>query len=282
MKNLHILPTDKPSRLTKVIDHRIEEFRFNSDFYQKIKFTETNQEYLPQNIYITSDEEIKVGDWMIRANEQPIKVTKDFFWDFGVRYYKITLTTDQSLDGVQAIDNEFLEWFVKNPSCEEVKINTLLHKNYFGFDKDLRIYKIIIPKEEPKERLKKVLGLKHPKQETLSTKLHIGEVVDDSYPEAFRKQETLEEAAERFVEAKQFRTEEKDKSRRYCFIQGAKWQQEQDRWKTVFEETPPSNIELLAESPDGTVHLTGWRAGYQIFSCQAKSESSDGWKWKTI
>ena len=27
----------------------------------------------------------------------------------------------------------------------------------------------------------------------LSTKLHIGEIVDESYPEAFRKQETLEE-----------------------------------------------------------------------------------------
>jgi hypothetical protein len=40
-------------------------------------------------------------------------------------------------------------------------------------------YKIIIPKE------------------TLSTKLHIGEVVDESYPEAFRKQETLEDAAKR-------------------------------------------------------------------------------------
>ena len=43
------------------------------------------------------------------------------------------------------------------------------------------------------------------------------------------KQETLEEAAEIFVESKQFRTEQKDKSRRYCFIQGAKWQQEQER-----------------------------------------------------
>ena len=40
------------------------------------------------------------------------------------------------------------------------------------------------------------------------------------------EKETLEEAAEIFVETKQFRTEQKDKSRRYCFIQGAKWQQE--------------------------------------------------------
>ena len=56
----------------------------------------------------------------------------------------------------------------------------------------------------------------------------------------------------------------------------------ENKWKSVFEEIPPSNIELLAESPDGLVHLTDWRDGYQIFSCQCKSESSRGWKWKAI
>jgi hypothetical protein len=37
-------------------------------------------------------------------------------------YKKIILTTDQDLikDGVQAIDDEFLEWFVSNPSCEYI------------------------------------------------------------------------------------------------------------------------------------------------------------------
>jgi hypothetical protein len=63
---------------------------------------------------------------------------------------------------------------------------------------------------------------------------------------------------------------------------GAKWQQEQDRWKTVLEETPPSNIELLVQSPEGIVHLSSWRESYNIFSCQDKSESSSDWKWKTI
>jgi hypothetical protein len=80
--------------------------------------------HIIQNIYITSDEEIKDGDWMIRDNEQPIKVRKDFFWDFGVRYYKIILTTDKDLikDGVQSINDEFLQWFVKNPSCDKVEV----------------------------------------------------------------------------------------------------------------------------------------------------------------
>ncbi len=66
------------------------------------------------------------------------------------------------------------------------------------------------------------------------------------------------------------------------FTEGAKWQQEQDRWKTVLEETPPSNIELLVQSPEGIVHLSSWRESYNIFSCQVKSESSSDWKWKTI
>ena len=104
-----------------------------------------------ENIYITNDEEIKEGDWMIRGNEQPIKVTKDFFWDFGVRYYKIILTTDQDLikDGVQAINDEFLEWFIKNPSCQEVDINIDFG---VGLDISINFYKIIIPKEEPKQQ----------------------------------------------------------------------------------------------------------------------------------
>ena len=32
-------------------------------------------------------------------------------------------------NGVQAIDDKFLEWFVKNPSCEEVEIKSLLSDN---------------------------------------------------------------------------------------------------------------------------------------------------------
>jgi hypothetical protein len=49
------------------------------------------------------------------------------------------------------------------------------------------------------------------KQERLSTKLHIGEVVDESYPEAFRKQETLEEAYEAFKKTDVYINEIKQK-----------------------------------------------------------------------
>jgi hypothetical protein len=149
MRNIHVIPTEKPSRLwmTKLGN------------LARCHDTQPIKESLGNNIniYITSDEEIKEGDWMIRGNEQPIKVTKDFFWDFGVRYYKIILTTDQDLikDGVQAIDDEFLEWFVKNPSCESVEVLTDAYTMQEIFELKLQNgvfkYKIIIPKEEPKQ-----------------------------------------------------------------------------------------------------------------------------------
>jgi hypothetical protein len=140
MKNLFLLPTDKPSRL----------FKFANELHLD---TIPKEYYKKYQLYITSDEEIKEGDWMIRGNEQPIKVTKDFFWDFGVRYYKIILTTDLSLDGVQAIDDYFLEWFVENPSCENVEVDcwNIRTKNKVVYEPSLKEYEIIIPQEESKE-----------------------------------------------------------------------------------------------------------------------------------
>jgi hypothetical protein len=91
---------------------------------------------------------------MIRGNEQPTLVTHNFFWDFGVRYYKIILTTDPTLiaDGVQAIDDEFLEWFVKNPSYESVEVEKDQYIDKTISDTEVFTdYIIIIPKEEPKQ-----------------------------------------------------------------------------------------------------------------------------------
>jgi hypothetical protein len=100
-------------------------------------------------------------------------------------YQKIILTTDKDLtkDGVQSIDDEFLEWFVKNPSWEEVEVEKtfvtnsgLGYQEYAVLDSNFKVieinakipqtsyylgkvtilntyeyvitYKIIIPKEE--------------------------------------------------------------------------------------------------------------------------------------
>jgi hypothetical protein len=111
MKHIHVLPTDKPSRLFKSFG------KLNiGDYITKRE----NLQVTNQHIYITSDEEIKEGDW-IKWGEAIYKANKTYIPPFK----KIILTTDQDLikDGVQAIDDEFLEWFVKNPSCEYVEVN---------------------------------------------------------------------------------------------------------------------------------------------------------------
>lgn len=66
---------------------------------------------------------------------------------------KIILTTDFDLikDDVQAINNEFLEWFAKNPMCE--------HVQHYTVDKSTTLntiikYELIIPKEELKYNMK--------------------------------------------------------------------------------------------------------------------------------
>lgn len=151
-RNIHILPTDKPSRLwTNNLRRRLELDEFPSQHPTNIA----------KNNYITSDEEIAVGDWCYSTKNKLVKKCINPIPELEkeLGFKKIILTTDLDLikDGVQAIDDEFLEWFVKNPSCERVEVK---EKQHFEADKSKRInplngvyysYKIIIPKEEPKQ-----------------------------------------------------------------------------------------------------------------------------------
>jgi hypothetical protein len=145
-KNIYVLPTDQPSRL-----------RYNLS--NVLVFTnESYREYgnaVNQNIYITSDEEIKEDDWGLSRLNEVILFGRSYPKTL---YKKIILTTDQDLieDGVQAIDDEFLEWFVKNPTCDYVEVE----KQYVTplgdivdtcYDNERLNYKIIIPKAEPKQ-----------------------------------------------------------------------------------------------------------------------------------
>jgi len=141
MKNIHIIPTDKPSRL------------FNCFGKLNIGDYITSREDLQvtnQNIYITSDEEIKEGKWVFNFEYDYISKYDSKIHDFKFWYKKIILTTDQDLikDGVQAIDDEFLEWFVKNPSCEEVETYSLGIQNVETGESGHYKYEIIIPQEE--------------------------------------------------------------------------------------------------------------------------------------
>jgi hypothetical protein len=144
MKNIHVLPTEKPSRLTKPGGSSSIKLYTNG-------LTNTPKGHCKNyHLYITSDEDIKEGDWGLSKLNEIILFGRSYNEKF---YKKIILTTDQDLiaDDVQAIDDEFLEWFVKNPSCEFVEIR----KYHSGILSDITeitsSLKIIIPQEEPKQ-----------------------------------------------------------------------------------------------------------------------------------
>jgi hypothetical protein len=148
MKNIHVLPTDKPSRL---------QLQMNGKYHLENGQTISLKKY--QNIYITSDEEIKDGDYYLYLKDNKVYQfirrahTKLLRLDI---QKKIILTTDVDLikDGVQDIDDEFLEWFVKNPSCEFVEVKTDECPWFVNGGKQIeyREYTYIeIPKEEPKQ-----------------------------------------------------------------------------------------------------------------------------------
>ena len=239
MKNIHILPTENYSPLV----HSTSRYGgfFKSEHYSPMK--EMGDSY--QHIYITSDEKIKEGDWFMDVDELEIlkaseNVELHLVNVLKPNYKKIILTTDPSLDGVQKIDDEFIEWFVNNPRCEEVVVKKGKMKlnddgEEYGFP-DMSLYKIIIPKEESKfgdsfENLANVMStanfmfgvkeelkqikcycghttycdcgpLEEPKDVVLGYKTSIVAQMLDRIDLEEPKQETLEEAAEKEAEGR--------------------------------------------------------------------------------
>ena len=184
MKNIHLLPTDK-----SIVNHKkgsICRYVYNNRKNQPLLLCandcfETGSHYQFYNTYITSDAEIKEGTivkipcgvgkvkellWKY-GNDNPSYLVEDLF-TYKLRYgqkegelqinsfkyedvKKIILTTDQDLikEGIQEIDEEFLEWFVDNASCEKVEIKHIIkeyvdEQDAYGYD--VNYYKIIIPK----------------------------------------------------------------------------------------------------------------------------------------
>jgi hypothetical protein len=183
MKNIHILPTDKPSRLYLNSENKI----FITDVEMKCGNT--------QNIYITSDEEIKFNEYVIqvnfeKTNTQVIRCTTEFQVkiandeDGSFTKKKIILTTDQDLikNGVQPIDDKFLEWFVKNPSCEEVPIMPKL----FGHPYIIWIEGLSF-KEEPKQETLEDITL----EEVFGSAYCQFSVVENKLAILYRNQEQL-------------------------------------------------------------------------------------------
>jgi hypothetical protein len=240
MKNIHLIATDGPSRL-----------RINPSGNIILSSIESGSRGETYHIYITSDEDITEGDYGIDLDDNSLfkcksKYGEEFTSELlkngnlrGLSDYdnckKIILTTNTYLiaDGVQAIDDNFLEWFVKNPSCEFVEVvkemympqsngkisdGKITHELSLNTsDNTLPFYKIIIPQKESK-----YLNLKE-----LESKLD--KILDSETEESLNnwlnskrnKQESLDEAAENY--AKQFDYAE-DSSPQIDFIAGAKYQ----------------------------------------------------------
>jgi type III secretion system FlhB-like substrate exporter len=204
-----------------------------------------------QHIYITYDEEIKdvrlhKGKWHLEKGNILNKFP-NYLTDLS-ECKLVIMTTDQDLikDGVQAIDDEFLEWFVKNPNCEEVKFDSICKCT--SCDSSVKsscdytykcnpqiFYKIIISKEKHKpktivENLQEYLK-NNPKEKVLGDWNEFQHLDKEGVKEFLenQKQETLEEAAEKYslelLEAKTIQPHEKTWIKS-MFIHIAKWQQE--------------------------------------------------------
>ena len=234
MPNIHIMSTDKPSRLFEIL-------QFNFIFDNQNTYSEEYKKlhgYKNKNIYITNDEEIKeqhlikeiyvidiqngnIGkltckNRFFKDSSKLIEIewkNKQNIWNYN-HIREIILTTDQDLiaDCVQKIDDEFLEWFVKNPTCEEIEV-----QKFNGFAED---FLIIIPKEEPKQDKLKELYLKNNPERAAIIEERVNNFIKELKP----NQETLKEVAEKY--SKKSDASVFQENHKLDFINGAKWQQE--------------------------------------------------------
>ena len=124
MKNIHILDTEKPSRLQLNVNTK------KLILFDNIQSNNESVHLTTQHIYITSDEQPKHNDYYT-IDGKKIYYCNTLNPTRNNHYKKIILTTDQDLinDGVQSIGDEYLEWYI------------------WG----INYYKTIIPKEEPKQ-----------------------------------------------------------------------------------------------------------------------------------
>ena len=159
MKNIFLIPTDKPSRLY-----------YHSDLKQLVLTNKTmlREFVINQNIYITSNSKF-VRDEYITDGIEVMKATPKLVDAQGLvdrrDWKKILMTTDPELikDGVHPIGEDFLKWFVENPTCIKVEVvyglfnpmGRQVDPNDLGqnHSKCVWKYKIITTKEEQKQHL---------------------------------------------------------------------------------------------------------------------------------
>jgi hypothetical protein len=216
MKNLHLLPTDKPTRLwTNNLRRRLE----------LDEFPERNPTNIAKHIYITSDEDINENDYIITQDGRLVQVSYLLSKDLEGAS-KVILTTDPDLikDSVQAIDDEFLEWFVKNPSGECVEVEKIFvtnsglgYEEYAVLDSNFKVIEINAKIPQRSYYLGKVTIL-NTYEYVINYKIII--------PKEKPKQLTLEEAIKQELENHFFSNVSEIKKAEYFINFGAKWQAE--------------------------------------------------------
>jgi hypothetical protein len=267
-KNIFLLPT-KESHL--FYHDCIKNYSYKIDKYNKCKETKCKH---PQNIYITNDEKVEIGEYGL-GYAHGIKNGVGSGW-FLFKHdgsnqaklnalctdtKKIIITNDSELitDGVQEISEDFLQWFIKNPSCESVEVK---EKQHFEADKSKRIdslngvyysYKIIIPKEAKQEATLKNL-------ENISSKnidYEFVEIVNDNFWDLIDSNERLKEAAEKFYseqsESYENAIEPTFDDSRYLvtgFIDGVKSNIARDYWFEKFQAYVEETKQETIEEPD--------------------------------
>lgn len=220
MKNIHLIPTDKPSRLYLIKDKlKLSPLKFTND---------EEVGWLTQHAYITSEnEDINENDYIITKDGRLVQVSYLLSKDLdGASKVVIASDPDLIADGIQSIDDKFLEWFMKNPSCESVEVKKgFADGTAWGYN--FLDYKIIIPEEEPK---------------TGSMTECIKMIIDNQLNELEElKQKTLEETAERLypkniVDLGYGNSYDAGLIRRNDFIAGAKSDAARDYWFKIFKE----------------------------------------------
>ena len=241
MKNIHLILVNK----SKASLYHCSNTR---NFFT----TRQTPDDLLYEMYITNDEEIKVGDWVLFENTNNIRKSVDSTFTSGVnniriyadkKVFKIILTTDGDLikDGIQAIDDKFLEWFVKNPSCEKVEVEFI--------DKSWE-YKTIIPSEEPKANFDRKIGFAELRAKEMVRQTIFG-----------KQQETIEEAAERL--AYDSTEENKGFPSMKRFIEGAKWIQErsysEENVNIMFNTLKENSIDNKVTITNVDLFISSWK-----------------------
>ncbi len=178
MKNIHLLATEnykqdytlQSGEVVKVV--RLGQLIINKE-YNELSVNKNPQwsascdtdVLVPHHIYIVCDEKIKDKDYVLSDTSIGALYLDGVINTASMlaenQWKKVILSTDSKLieDGVQVIDDEFLEWFVKNPSCEWVGVVKEGYKKNGMVDESTSYrYKIIIPQEEMFEMYSHLYG----------------------------------------------------------------------------------------------------------------------------